>query len=413
MKKIIQYTLWLSLFGSAASLMIILFEKGINHYAATLSVIVFFALVILSLEKRMPFEKDWVKSKGDINLDTAYYSINYGIKLTGQFVIAYLLAQYSFLKWFPVDLPFAVQVFLALIIIDFFLFLVHWQSHKYEFLWKLHSIHHSSERLYWMNGEKRHALHQIMEGAPGISVCLFIGTPQPVVVCALGVLAINQMLQHCNIDYRAGWLKKIFSVAELHRWHHRADYKDAQVNYGAWLIIWDRLFGTYYDEPKMYKGVGEIGIAEEKNFPRNYWKQFLYPFSKKVQRQSKTAMMITAFSFASLSALAQTNRDDIIGNWQMQDGSMKINVFKENDKYYGKIYWVKDMAKQYQAGKQLIWNLQYGDNAKEWNNGEIQLPGMSHAVSCFIKIKDAQTIIVTGYHGSRLFGKSKTLIRIN
>lgn len=361
MKKIIQYTVWPLLFGSAASAMIILFETGTNHYTATLSVLVFFAIIILLLEKIMPFEKDWIKSKGDINLDTTYYIVNYCIKLIGQFAFAYLLAQYSFINWFPVGFPFAVQVFLALVIIDFFLFLVHWQSHKYEFLWKLHSIHHSSERLYWMNGEKRHAFHQLMEGSPGILVCLFIGTPQPVVVCALGILAVNMMLQHCNIDYRTGWLKKIFSVAELHRWHHRADYKDAQVNYGAWLIIWDHLFGSYFDEPKIYKGIGEIGIAEERNFPKNYWKQFLYPFSKKVQRRAKTTVMIMTLFLSSIAVSAQTKTDDITGNCQMPDGSQKM-VYKEDGKDYGKMYWVKDVSKQTEVGKKVIWDLRHDNN---------------------------------------------------
>ena len=81
---------------------------------------------------------------------------------------------------------------------------------------------------------------------------------------------------------KAGILKKFFCVAELHRWHHRADFKDAQVNYGAWLTIWDYIFKTSFDDPKIYtsEGIGEIGIAEEPNFPKSYLKQIAYPFRK-------------------------------------------------------------------------------------------------------------------------------------
>jgi sterol desaturase/sphingolipid hydroxylase (fatty acid hydroxylase superfamily) len=107
-----------------------------------------------------------------------------------------------------------------------------------------------------------------------------MGTLYEVLVAALGILAINMTLQHCNVDYKSGFLKHIFSVADLHRWHHRAEYKDAQVNYGAGLIIWDRMFGTYYNDPKMYREIGEIGIKEEPNFPKNYVDQFLYPFKQ-------------------------------------------------------------------------------------------------------------------------------------
>jgi sterol desaturase/sphingolipid hydroxylase (fatty acid hydroxylase superfamily) len=263
-------------------------KSGTNQYLATVPIIAVYGLAALLIERWMPFEKNWVNGT-DWNLDFTYYIVNYLIKVSAQFTLIWLAVWIPFPQWFPTTLPFWMQVLLALTIIDFFLFFVHWQSHRYGWLWKLHAIHHSSERLYFLNGEKRHALHQILEGSPGIILCLVIGTPQPVVVAALAILAINMMMQHTNLDYKAGILKKFFCVAELHRWHHRADYKDAQVNYGAWLTVWDHIFKTAYDNPKIYhtEGIGEIGIKEEPNFPRTYWKQFWYPFKESVGRKSK------------------------------------------------------------------------------------------------------------------------------
>ena len=280
-KKVFQYSIYPLFMLSAAWIMIAAIQSGANQYLATVPVIAGYGLLALVLERWMPFEKDWIEGS-DWNLDFTYYSINYLIKVSAQFMLIWVSSSISFPQFFPTTLPFWVQVTIALVIIDFFLFLVHWQSHRYAWLWKLHAIHHSSERLYFLNGEKRHALHQILEGSPGIILCLVIGTPQPVVVTALAVLAINMMMQHTNLNYKAGVFKKIFCVAELHRWHHRADYKDAQVNYGAWLTIWDRLFNTAYNDPKIYEtqGIGKIGIAEEPNFPQSYWKQFLYPFKR-------------------------------------------------------------------------------------------------------------------------------------
>ncbi|MCA6441389.1 MAG: sterol desaturase family protein, partial [Chitinophagaceae bacterium] len=283
---------------------------------------------------------------------------------------------------------------------------------KYKFLWNLHSIHHSSERLYFLNGDKRHALHQLIEGGPGIIVCMVIGTPPVVIITALALLAVNMFMQHTNLDYKAGILKKIFCVAELHRWHHRADYKDAQVNYGAWLTVWDHIFRTAYDSPKMQTELGAIGIAEERSFPKNYGKQFLYPFSKKIQKKSKTILLLAVFTTLSLSSFSQTAADDILGNWLLQDGSKRINVYKENGKYYGKIYWVKEPAKQAEIGKKVLWDLTYDADDKEWNGGEVQLPDMNHSASCYIKLKNTNIASVTGYHGMRMFGKTKTLLRI-
>jgi len=264
---------------SASFFIVWLIESEVNQYLATVPIIALYGLMALLLERWLPFEKSWVNGS-DWNLDFTYYVVNYLIKVSAQYALIWFAVWIPFPQWFPTTLPFWIQVVLALTIIDFFLFLVHWQSHRYEWLWKLHAIHHSSERLYFLNGEKRHALHQILEGSPGIILCLVIGTPQSVVVAALAILAINMMMQHTNLNYKAGILKKFFCVAELHRWHHRADYKDAQVNYGAWLTVWDHAFRTAYDNPKIYhtEGIGEIGIKEEPNFPKSYWKQLLYPF---------------------------------------------------------------------------------------------------------------------------------------
>lgn len=279
-KTIFQYSIYPLIILSAAALLIVGIQMKYNMYLVTLPVITFYAILILFLERLLPFEKQWLYG-WDWNLDLTYYIINYIIKVIAQFQFLWLTTFINFPQWFPTNLPFWLQVVIALSAIDFFLFFIHKLSHDYKWLWQLHAIHHSSERLYFLNGEKRHALHQILEGSPGIFLCMVIGTPPTVVVSALALLAINMFMQHTNLDYKAGILKRFFCVAELHRWHHRADYTDAQVNFGAWLTVWDYLFRTAYNAPTQQTALGEIGIKEEPNFPKNYWSQFVYPFVRK------------------------------------------------------------------------------------------------------------------------------------
>ncbi len=286
LKKLFQYGIYPAVMLSAAAILIYGIQKGYNYYLVSITTISVYGLIVFLLERRLPYERKWLDG-WDWNLDFLYYIINYIIKVVAQLQFLWLSAIFDFPRIFPTELPFWLQVVMALTIMDFFLYYIHKISHQYLFLWNLHAIHHSSERLYFLNGEKRHALHQILEGAPGIIVCLLIGTPPVVIVTALAILAINMFMQHTNLDYKAGILKKVFSVAELHRWHHRADFADAQVNYGAWLIIWDYLFGTVYDNPRMVRQLGDIGIREEPNFPRNYAGQFLYPFSREIKEESE------------------------------------------------------------------------------------------------------------------------------
>ena len=409
LKRIFQSAIYPVFMLSAAILIIAGITSGLNQYLATIPVIALYGFFALILERSLPYEKKWLKGS-DWNLDFTYYIVNYLIKIIAQISLIWLATLISFPQWFPTSVPFWVQVLLALLIIDFFLFFVHWQSHKYMWLWRLHAIHHSSERLYFVNGEKRHALHQILEGGPGIVVCLLIGTPQPVVVAALAILAINMMMQHTNLDYKAGVLRKIFCVAELHRWHHRADYKDAQVNYGAWLTIWDRLFNTAYDKHEM-SSIGAIGIAEEKNFPKNYVSQFMYPFSKILQQKSKTLLVILLLTL-SKGAFSQHASDDLIGKWSIDDGSKIISVEKAGERYIGTIAWVRDNKLQAEVGKKVMWDLRFNSKNNEWADGEIQMPDMTHPADVFIKFKSKDVITVTGYHGLRLFSQSKSFKKV-
>ena len=57
------------------------------------------------------------------------------------------------------------------------------------------------------------------------------------------------------------------------------------MNFGFTFSIWDRLFGTQYDDPEDYveTGIDDPAFPHEQNFhPRHllvcWWQQFLYPF---------------------------------------------------------------------------------------------------------------------------------------
>jgi sterol desaturase/sphingolipid hydroxylase (fatty acid hydroxylase superfamily)/uncharacterized protein (DUF2147 family) len=406
-KKIFQFGIYPLIMLAAGALLIYGMQNGYNYYVVSITTITVFGLIILLLERQLPYEKSWV-SNWDWNLDLVYYIINYAIKLVAQLQFLWLTTIFDFPDIFPTQLPFWLQVILSLTLMDFFLFYVHKISHKYLFLWDLHAIHHSSERLYFLNGEKRHALHQILEGAPGIILCLVIGTPHSVLITALALLAINMFMQHTNLDYKAGILKKVFCVAELHRWHHRADYHDAQVNFGAWLTIWDYLFGTAYDNPKMAKDLGAIGIKEEPNFPKSYASQFLYPFSKKIKNKSKNALTLTLlFFFISFTSAAQS-ANDIIGKWTSPDNTMVIEIYGLTNTFHAKI--IQGEVKKH-IGKTIFWGLVYDDNARKWAKGKVQKPNMHHEVECVVELKDSDTLLITGYHGIKTLGTTEKWLR--
>jgi sterol desaturase/sphingolipid hydroxylase (fatty acid hydroxylase superfamily) len=253
-------------------------ERGVPAAVAVGAVTVAAAAGVTALERLLPYEPSWNRSAGDAAADATHYVVNLAIKQSALALYGALVARVAlFADVWPHSWPLAAQALLALALFDASLYGVHRWSHANRVLWRLHAVHHASRRLYWVNGEKRHPLHQILEGLPGVTALMLVGAPQIALVGALATLGLNMMLQHGNVDYRAGWLRYLFSVAELHRWHHRRDAAESRVNFGAFFAVWDLLFGTYFDDRRRVP-VRDVGVDERPAVPDNYAGQLAWPF---------------------------------------------------------------------------------------------------------------------------------------
>lgn len=69
----------------------------------------------------------------------------------------------------------------------------------------------------------------------------------------------------------------VFSMAELHRWHHSLRLKEANANYGNNIILWDIVFGTFF-HPRDRDASEAVGLSNMPDFPRDYLGQILSPF---------------------------------------------------------------------------------------------------------------------------------------
>ena len=87
--------------------------------------------------------------------------------------------------------------------------------------------------------------------------------------------AVHGIFQHANLPLRLGPLNWVFSMAELHRWHHSKLPKESDTNFGNNLIIWDVLFGTRF-LPKD-REVGPLGLLN-RAYPTGFLAQLKTPF---------------------------------------------------------------------------------------------------------------------------------------
>jgi sterol desaturase/sphingolipid hydroxylase (fatty acid hydroxylase superfamily) len=181
--------------------------------------------------------------------------------------------------WWPAQWPFWLQVLLAILVLDLGISAAHHASHKWDWLWRFHAVHHGVKRLYGFNGLTKHPVHQAIEAASGFAPLLVLGVPARVATALAFCVSIQLLLQHSNADYRTGPLRYLLANAEVHRFHHRKGAAMGGVNFGLFTTMWDHLAGTFFYRsaaaPKHREELGLDGVGE---YPQEYFAQLVQPF---------------------------------------------------------------------------------------------------------------------------------------
>lgn len=277
-QSLIRTTSYPLIAGGAAVLLVYLATVGAAYWPLFPLVVAAGITLVALLERVAPYERDWNRDHGgDTRADALHLFVSY-VLIQGSVAIAFGLRAWLPDTWvlWPQSAPMWAQVLLAGLVLDLGLYTMHRASHSSDFLWRLHAIHHSPERLYWLNGGRRHPLSALVLAGPGLTVLFVLGATPIAVGAWLSFMSVHLAFQHANLDYRLGPMRHLLGVAEMHRFHHKRDFEDAQVNFGEVLLIWDRLFGTFHDAPRS-PGRGEVGLHDN-TIPRDYWGQLTSPF---------------------------------------------------------------------------------------------------------------------------------------
>jgi sterol desaturase/sphingolipid hydroxylase (fatty acid hydroxylase superfamily) len=124
---------------------------------------------------------------------------------------------------------------------------VHRTEHRVRVLWASHLIHHSPDSIGFATAVRVPWMEAIYKPWLGLWVPL-IGF-HPAAFIALDVFAaIIGQLQHTTACKKRTVLDSVFVTPSAHRVHHASNREYIDKNFGAVLIIWDRMFGTYAPE---------------------------------------------------------------------------------------------------------------------------------------------------------------------
>ncbi len=259
-------------------------ERGVDPNLSGTALIIGSYAILAIAERIWPWQRSWLHSRGDLRTDV-------GLALSNGIVTALLgpavLAGVALLGaaasealgqglW-PTHWPWVAQLALALVLAEFGEYWFHRAMHEIPALWRFHATHHSAPRLYWLNAARFHPIDlffvTVFKGIP----LVLLGAGLPVFALVNLFSAIHGAYQHANLPVRLGPLNWVFSLTELHRWHHSKRMQEANHNYGGNLILWDLIFGTRW-LPKDRDPPEAIGIEALPHFPMGFWSNLLVPF---------------------------------------------------------------------------------------------------------------------------------------
>ena len=164
-----------------------------------------------------------------------------------------------------VQIPMALSVVTSFIILDFAIWFSHLASHKIPLLWTVHRMHHSDVDIDVSTAIRFHPIEIVLSMLWKMIIVVLLGAPAIAVLIFEIVLNGAAMFNHSNLKLPLGLdrILRLFIVTpDMHRVHHSIVHNETDSNYGFNLAIWDRIFGTYIDQPEAGHKNMKIGLSE-------------------------------------------------------------------------------------------------------------------------------------------------------
>jgi sterol desaturase/sphingolipid hydroxylase (fatty acid hydroxylase superfamily) len=130
---------------------------------------------------------------------------------------------------------------------DFAFYWLHRFDHHIRIFWAVHVTHHSSNLMNLTVGFRSSVLQPLYRFIYFIPLA-FLGFEPMDIVFMYSLTQIWGILIHTEQVGKLGWLEYILVTPSHHRVHHASNPLYLDKNLGMFLIIWDRMFGTFQEE---------------------------------------------------------------------------------------------------------------------------------------------------------------------
>jgi sterol desaturase/sphingolipid hydroxylase (fatty acid hydroxylase superfamily) len=172
-----------------------------------------------------------------------------------------------------VRLPAWLEIALAVVLLDYTLYLWHVLTHRVPFLWRFHVVHHVDLDLDASTALRFHFAELVLSIPWRAAQILLIGVSPPALSAWQTFLFLSIMFHHSNVRLPLEVERRLnaFVVTpRMHGIHHSTVKEETNSNWSSGLTVWDWLHGTLrLDVPQdaidigvpAYRDPREVGLA--------------------------------------------------------------------------------------------------------------------------------------------------------
>ena len=239
------------------------------------------AILFAVIEKIWPLRKNQNVFRKDWQGDLIHFGFNHLLIGFMLLVVNFLIHNVfgwlikSELQSFIQGIWFVPQLLLCIFVADFVEYWTHRAYHEVPFLWKYHSVHHSSEHMDWLAGSRLHLFEIIVTRVLILGALYVVGFEKSVLDAYIIVVGFQAVFNHANVHLRWGPLRYIIVTPDFHHWHHASDDEAIDRNYAAHFAFIDYLFKTAVDSEKKFPD--KYGVVGD-YVPTGFLKQQIFPF---------------------------------------------------------------------------------------------------------------------------------------
>jgi sterol desaturase/sphingolipid hydroxylase (fatty acid hydroxylase superfamily) len=202
----------------------------------------------------------WLSNLGIVALNTVLLRLLFPAAAVGFALVA---AERGWGLLNDLALPGWLAVLAAIIVLDLAIYLQHVMFHAVPALWRLHRMHHADLDFDVTTGGRFHPIEIMLSMLIKCAVIAAVGVPALAALIFEVLLNATSIFNHSNVyvpEHLDRVLRLFVVTPDMHRVHHSVEDDETNSNFGFNLPWWDRLLGTYRDQPRAGHQEMTIGI---------------------------------------------------------------------------------------------------------------------------------------------------------